>query len=306
MNDLEKLRRSFRPKQITTLFVGESPPHGGTFFYKRDSLLYQRMKESLGAASNFLSAFQARGFFLDDLVLYPINQIKDKKERDKHRQKGVTSLAHRMADYKPLAVVALMCAIEPMVADAMREAGLSQIPLQVAPFPGRPEHHERFKAKMAEIIPKLPVMRLSKKGKDEGTLRRRIGLPAPVAAIYAAVSELEALYPGRKFTPDGHLVGSIGEVIAAEAFSLTLYPMSHAGHDASDVNGPVQVKMTAGTSIAMYDCCVRLIVLKVVSPEEAEVIYDGPGEPVWMNAGKVQKNGQRTISLSTLRRLACA
>jgi len=137
-------------------------------------------------------------------------------------------------------------------------------------------------------------------------LGRRIGLPTPVAAIYKAVS-VEARYPGRKFTPDGHLVGSIGEVIAAEAFNLTLYPMSQAGHDAFDIEGrPVQVKMAAGTSIAMYDCCVRLIVLKVISPVEAEVIYDGPGEPVWINAGKVQKNGQRTLSLSKLRKLASA
>src|SRR6267154_169476 len=36
-NDLERLCRSFRPKLITTLLVEESPPHGGTFFYKQDS-----------------------------------------------------------------------------------------------------------------------------------------------------------------------------------------------------------------------------------------------------------------------------
>jgi hypothetical protein len=304
MNDLESLRRSFRPRQITTLFVGESPPHGGTFFYKQDSLLYHRMKESLGVNLNFLPAFQAKGFFLDDLVLYPINQVRDPNERDQHRRKSVHALAQRMTEYKPLAVVALMRAIEPMVADAMRKAGLAQIPLYVTPFPSRPEHQERFKVIMAEIIPKLPVAQTSEKWKDRGMVGQRIALPAPVAAIYAAVNELEARYPGRKFTPDGHLVGSIGEVIAAEAFNLTLYPMSHAAHDACDANGPVQVKMTAGNSVAMYDCCLRLIVLKVVSPKEAEVIYDGPGEPVWMNAGKVQKNGQRTISVSKLRKLA--
>jgi hypothetical protein len=50
------------------------------------------------------------------------------------------------------------------------------------------------------------------------TSEHRIRLPAPVAAIYKAVEELEALYPGRRFTPDGHLVDSIGEVIAAEKF----------------------------------------------------------------------------------------
>jgi hypothetical protein len=46
-------------------------------------------------------------------------------------------------------------------------------------------------------------------------MTRRVKLPPPVATIYRAVAELEAQY-GRKFTPDGHLVGSIGEVVAAE------------------------------------------------------------------------------------------
>jgi hypothetical protein len=42
----------------------------------------------------------------------------------------------------------------------------------------------------------------------------------------------EEAYPGRKFTPDGHLVGSIGEVVAPEALGLTLYVGSRPGHDA--------------------------------------------------------------------------
>jgi hypothetical protein len=62
----------------------------------------------------------------------------------------------------------------------------------------------------------------------------KIPLPAPVVAIYNAVQELEALYPNRKFTPDGHLVGSIGEVIAAKELGLTLYRASHPGHDGCD------------------------------------------------------------------------
>ena len=36
-----------------------------------------------------------------------------------------------------------------------------------------------------------------------------------LAFLYRIVDLLEVLFPGRKFTPDGHLVGSIGEVIAA-------------------------------------------------------------------------------------------
>jgi hypothetical protein len=132
---------------------------------------------------------------------------------------------------------------------------------------------------------------------------RRIPLPEPVARIYRAAAELEVQYPERKFTPDSHMVGSIGEVIAAQTFGLTLYPMSHAGHDAYDSNGDVQIKLTAGTKVSLYASCVRLIVLRVVSASEAEVVYDGPGETAWAVAGKRQKNGQRTISLYRLRKI---
>jgi hypothetical protein len=123
-------------------------------------------------------------------------------------------------------------------------------------------------------------------------MTKRIPLPEPVARIYKATAELEALYPGRKFTPDGHLVGSIGEVIAAEALGLTLYPMSQAGHDAYDANGDVQIKMTAGTRVALYAACDRLVVLQVMSPEEAEIVYDGRGQPVWGEGG--QEGEERT------------
>ncbi len=133
----------------------------------------------------------------------------------------------------------------------------------------------------------------------------RIRLPQSVADTYRAVAQLENDYPGRKFTPDGHLVGSIGEVIAAKALGLTLYPASHAGHDAHDgLGGDVQIKMTAGHSVAMYAECIRLVVLKVVSPEEAEIVYDGPGAPAWSAAGKLAKNGQRVVRLSRLKALA--
>jgi hypothetical protein len=50
----------------------------------------------------------------------------------------------------------------------------------------------------------------------------RVPLSGPVADIYKAVAELTKRYPGRPFTPDGHLVGSIGEVIAKEALVMAL------------------------------------------------------------------------------------
>ena len=132
-----------------------------------------------------------------------------------------------------------------------------------------------------------------------------IKLPAPVADIYRAVAELERLYPDRKFTPDGHLVGSIGEVIAAEHFGLRLHGMSKAGHDAVDDDGnEVQIKLTAGSIVSMFADCERLIAMRIVSPERAEIVYDGPGAPAWAAAGSMQKNGQRKIGLTKLRGIA--
>jgi len=51
------------------------------------------------------------------------------------------------------------------------------------------------------------------------------------------VAELEKEFEGRRFTPDGHLVGSIGEVVAAYAFGLKLLPASNERHDAVAANG---------------------------------------------------------------------
>jgi len=133
-------------------------------------------------------------------------------------------------------------------------------------------------------------------------MTRTLNLPEPIADIFRQVARLESAYPGRKFTPDGHLIGSIGEVIAAEAFDLKLLPASAPGHDARDENGAlVQIKLTSGKSIGLRASCERLLVMRIVDPTSAELVYDGPGEPVWAACGKMQKNGQRSISLTKLR-----
>jgi hypothetical protein len=129
-------------------------------------------------------------------------------------------------------------------------------------------------------------------------------LPRAVADIYRAVAELEEQYPRRRFTPDGHLIGSIGEVIAREAFGIELHPASRRGHDARcPTRGDVQIKITAGNSIAFRGPCHWLIVFKIISPEEAELIYDGPGAGLWEKAGggRTASNGQRRLSLSKLK-----
>jgi hypothetical protein len=120
--------------------------------------------------------------------------------------------------------------------------------------------------------------------------------------LYAIVAELEAAFPGRPFTPDGHLVGSIGEVLAAHHYELALLPCSAVAHDATAADGRlVQIKATQGTLVGLRACPEHLIVLRILPNGAAEEIYNGPGILAWARAGKLQKNGQRPISATTLR-----
>lgn len=57
-----------------------------------------------------------------------------------------------------------------------------------------------------------------------------------VQKMISIVGELEADFPGRHFTLDGHLVGSIGEVMAAYYYGIDLYTASAETHD-GQVNG---------------------------------------------------------------------
>lgn len=135
-------------------------------------------------------------------------------------------------------------------------------------------------------------------------------LPGLIQRLYEVVGEMEMLFPGRPFTPDGHLVGSIGEALAAYLFDLTLEPPSTTGFDARTREGrTVEIKATQGASVALRGDTTTadlLVALRLGKDGSAEVVYAGPAAPVWDAAGPVASNGQRRISLSTLRRLGGA
>lgn len=119
--------------------------------------------------------------------------------------------------------------------------------------------------------------------------------------LYTASSRLGVMFPGRKFTLDGHLVGSIGEVIAAYMFHLELATASSLGHDAFARDGrQVEIKLTQGKSVAIRHEPVHLLALHRPKGGPVRIVYNGPGGAAWNAAGKIQKNGQRSISLSRL------
>lgn len=127
-------------------------------------------------------------------------------------------------------------------------------------------------------------------------------VPAIVRELYETVARLEAIFPGRRFTLDGHLVGSVGEVLAADRYELDLLEASAPIHDATASDGrQVQIKATQRSSIGLRAEPDYLVVLQLRHDGDAEEVYSGPGALPWKQAGKLQRNGQRVISVARLK-----
>ena len=130
-------------------------------------------------------------------------------------------------------------------------------------------------------------------------------LPKLLRSIYDSVDALEVMFPGRHFTPDGHMVGSLGEALAAHHYGIELAQASSQCHDGVCENRQVQVKATQGRRVAISSEPEHLLVLRLNRDGTFVEEYNGPGALVWnLVAHKARpKNGQYQISLPILRQL---
>lgn len=130
-------------------------------------------------------------------------------------------------------------------------------------------------------------------------------LPELMGDLYRIVGELEEMFPGRHFTPDGHLVGSLGECLAAHHYGLERLPASSPGVDAVKNGLHVEIKATQGKSVALRSGPEHLLVLRLGREGGFTEIYNGPGNIVWQvfEGKKKPSNGQYPISLNRLAEL---
>lgn len=130
-----------------------------------------------------------------------------------------------------------------------------------------------------------------------------------VRSLYSVVRELQAEFvdDDRRFTLDGHLVGSIGEVVAAYSFGLALYPTGESRHDAEAADGrKVQIKLTGGTrAVALSGEPDYLIALQL-REFRFHLVYNGPGGPAWAACTGPPDARQRPVTLARLRALDAA
>ena len=127
-----------------------------------------------------------------------------------------------------------------------------------------------------------------------------------VKQLYSTVRELESMFPGRHFTPDGHMVGSLGECLVAHAYGLELQTASNKGFDAIAPDGSeVEIKTTQSKSVAFRSEPEHAIIIKILPDGTFEEAYNGPGGLIWQQfAGRrLPSNGQFQISLTKLKAL---
>ncbi|MBW4057143.1 MAG: hypothetical protein HIU83_17490 [Proteobacteria bacterium] len=123
-----------------------------------------------------------------------------------------------------------------------------------------------------------------------------------IATIYSAANELGRDYGISTCTPDGHLLGAIGQIAAKIAFGLE-FGSSKTEHNATITKGAkkvhVQVRSTGRGTIALREEPEYLISLNISNNGEIGLLYNGPGKHVW-NLIEHQKNIQKYASQNQL------
>jgi hypothetical protein len=154
----ERLRKQYRPDRVRILFVGESPPASGRFFYQADSGLYRAVQETFVQAfpvlknTEFLDSFCALGCYLIDLCSEPVDKMTPGARRYTCRV-GEKRLARKIRALRPLSIVTVVRSIRANVRHAQERAGWTGRDLEL-PYPGRWHRH---RAKFRRLL--VPFLR---------------------------------------------------------------------------------------------------------------------------------------------------
>ena len=154
--DYESIRNAFRPRHIRTLFVGESRPASGGFFYVSSPMTgyMQRVFSSVFSRTfcsqeEFLKFFKSTGFYLDDISRGPVDKVHSSVRR-KLVTAGIEDLSQRIGTYQPERVIAVLKRIKP---DVIKAAQLANFPghVMAVPFPGQ-SHQTSFVRELSAIL----------------------------------------------------------------------------------------------------------------------------------------------------------
>jgi hypothetical protein len=142
---------------VRLLFIGESAPASGRFFYQGDSGLYRAMRDAFRMVDpaiddqNFFAVFQASGCYLIDLCRRPVDDLEPKPRRAACRadEEWLSSL---IIELQPAMIATLLRSIEGNVARALLRTRWRGMMVHL-PYPGRWARHKRiFQSALTPII----------------------------------------------------------------------------------------------------------------------------------------------------------
>ena len=104
--EYEAKRKEYKPDKVRILFVGESRPQQGTFFYFEDSNLFTYTKQAFEKANvNFtLDKFKELGCWLYDVCNCPVNNFT-KAARNAEIKKCIRNLINIIEELKPYFII---------------------------------------------------------------------------------------------------------------------------------------------------------------------------------------------------------
>src|SRR6185312_974067 len=153
----ERLRISYRPAHVRLLFVGESPPASGRFFYQADSGLYRAVRSTFRAAfpalpeDDFLHSFQNLGCYLVDLCGKPVDDLTPGKRKQACCD-GEVRLGRTLKELQPKIVITVLRSISANVKRAQASAKWKGLLVEL-PYPGRwKEHRLAFEDALKPIL----------------------------------------------------------------------------------------------------------------------------------------------------------
>ena len=149
--DNELIRDLYRPAIIKLLFVGESAPVSGNFFYKGDSLtshvqmaFEKAFKVEFDGHRPFLQCFKALGCYLDDLSHVPVNGLPD-PEREEVLKESVPEFSDRLNLFNPKAIIVSPMKIKKYIEEAKKAISLERVETWFLPYPSYNEkNRSRF------------------------------------------------------------------------------------------------------------------------------------------------------------------
>ena len=161
MNSIyENTRKIYKPIKVRILLIGESPPEGETFFYNKNSLLFDYTKKAFQSALSrsfldqaFLDYLKDSGVYLDDLCLTPINKVEKTKRKKAHRE-NIIPFSEKIKNYNPEILISVIKGIHKSLRKSIELAGLGKSPYYSLPFPSF-GNQQKYVKELVPIIQNL-------------------------------------------------------------------------------------------------------------------------------------------------------